>query len=619
MIKQNQIHLKCILISILFLSACSLPQKQAENMKTKNMLTIPEIEMTEIPGAPLLSQPFQIQGEIDEIVTEKHGYAYPVMFDWNKDGLKDLLIGEFETGKKGSYIQVYINKGSNKKPAFTGKFNYAKDIKGDTITSYYWCCIGIHPRFIDLTGDGIEDMVTGSYQPGIITMWEGTMNGFKPGQEVEQEGNTRISLHGIPLDDNRSTTYWNYTSVDFGDFNMDGLQDAFIGGSAGLRVALNIGTSTKPKFGYRNFLLDIDGNVLNIHKTKNLNASPSGDMKTYIHPIDWDNDGILDLLVTSSYAYEDENPIDFFKGINTDKGIRFEQKKSLFKNNRAFPGSCTQVQIQDYNDDGVSDLIIGMSIPCVNGWEMMDTICWTPAHTLEISLPGKDKGRLPLERNIESYYKSKEYYIKRSESTPKYKIPEYYTRELNMYDSLKYSIRHRGYIYVMLGSKNKLKAKSKSQKAGNFKSPVQKTESKNLKGISRGPVSYTINIPKTINAGEAFTIDVNLTLENSWYLYADTKSNRTNEYHVTEVIVKSSSKNTRIVGELIKPEIIVKNGAEVYLGQHLQFSQAFQCSWNVSNTTIDVTIKYQTCNDGLCQPPIEINKSFELSTSDNSL
>ncbi len=96
------------------------------------------IKSLELAGAPILGQPTLITGKKAEVRSEKHGLAYPTLFDWNKDGKRDLLVGEFETGETGSNIKVYLNNGSDSKPKYSGEYTYATDIKGDTITAYYW-------------------------------------------------------------------------------------------------------------------------------------------------------------------------------------------------------------------------------------------------------------------------------------------------------------------------------------------------------------------------------------------------------------------------------------------------------------------------------------------------
>jgi len=42
------------------------------------------------------------------------GHLVPAVMDWNGDGKKDLIIGQFSGGK----ISVFLNRGSDKAPTF---------------------------------------------------------------------------------------------------------------------------------------------------------------------------------------------------------------------------------------------------------------------------------------------------------------------------------------------------------------------------------------------------------------------------------------------------------------------------------------------------------------------
>ena len=42
------------------------------------------------------------------------GHLVPAVMDWNGDGKKDLIVGQFSGGR----ISVYLNKGSDEAPAF---------------------------------------------------------------------------------------------------------------------------------------------------------------------------------------------------------------------------------------------------------------------------------------------------------------------------------------------------------------------------------------------------------------------------------------------------------------------------------------------------------------------
>jgi len=58
------------------------------------------------PGVRLEADGKPVDGEI--------GHLVPVVTDWNSDGKKDLLVGQF----KGGMIRLYLNQGTDAEPAF---------------------------------------------------------------------------------------------------------------------------------------------------------------------------------------------------------------------------------------------------------------------------------------------------------------------------------------------------------------------------------------------------------------------------------------------------------------------------------------------------------------------
>ena len=194
--------------------------------------SFPEILDAGIPGTPKLGQPILVTGATKPILTEKHGLAAPALWDWNGDGKRDLLVGEFETnsedfpmGADGSTIRVYLNVGTDDDPKFTDEFAWARDTEGTIMEVPQWCCIGFTPQFVDLDDDGHLDMITGQYHPGEVTWFRGTGDGFLPGVKLPQEGdptadgNPMFGYDGTPGDIG-TFDYWVYSSASFGDLEI---------------------------------------------------------------------------------------------------------------------------------------------------------------------------------------------------------------------------------------------------------------------------------------------------------------------------------------------------------------------------------------------------------------
>ena len=50
----------------------------------------------------------------NEAIDVEIGHLVPCVTDWNSDGKKDLIVGQFASGK----IRLYLNSGSDAEPAF---------------------------------------------------------------------------------------------------------------------------------------------------------------------------------------------------------------------------------------------------------------------------------------------------------------------------------------------------------------------------------------------------------------------------------------------------------------------------------------------------------------------
>jgi hypothetical protein len=60
-----------------------------------------------------LANPIRLSAK-DGVVDTEVGHAAPYVFDWDGDGNRDLLVGQFGDGK----LKIFRNAGNNQKPEY---------------------------------------------------------------------------------------------------------------------------------------------------------------------------------------------------------------------------------------------------------------------------------------------------------------------------------------------------------------------------------------------------------------------------------------------------------------------------------------------------------------------
>ncbi len=322
--------------------------------------------------------------------------------------------------------------------------------------------MGFTPQFVDLNKDGRMDIITGQYY-GHVSWFQGVSDGFDDGSLLDQEGDPDAcdwKLTG--MDDIKSQGYWLYSTANFGDFDDDGLLDMIVGGSS-LRISKNTGTKSQPKFAYRKLLLDLNGEPLKVlseftlvgeltveekeQALKYSKRSPGGTGMISPLVVDWDNDRVLDLMATNSYTQKGMPAIVFFKGVKTADGHRFEQGIPLFKGkngSKELPGRWLHINVADWNNDGINDLLIGTSVVTLHDDVFNSYLSWN--WESETGVQKNDPGNMKnYPKHVEDYWVQK--YLETESTMTKIPAEDYRT------------MRHRGYIYVMLGEKNDEKTK----------------------------------------------------------------------------------------------------------------------------------------------------------------
>ncbi len=136
--------------------------------------------------------------------------------DWNGDGKPDLVTGSFSGA-----MQLYLNVGTTADPRFS---------TGTTLLSDSY---NIYPRVFDLNGNGLADLLRG-INWGDIRYWRdaGTLGlGGSMTFTLTDPGGTSPDLHSLT----------DGATVDFGDFNGDGVLDLVLGGHASDKLYLAYG------------------------------------------------------------------------------------------------------------------------------------------------------------------------------------------------------------------------------------------------------------------------------------------------------------------------------------------------------------------------------------------
>jgi hypothetical protein len=172
----------------------------------------------------------------------------PAVWDWNKDGKDDLLVGE------GSYsansIHLLLNQNPGGKPLF--------DETSNSVLAYGMGLEQLTPCIVDYNGDGFQDLLV-TERTGKIAVYLNKGKQWKPGETLAFDsfitvgGATPATAAKDPMEAAKASgllSLGGIATISSGDFNGDGLFDLVFGKSNGkVAISLNTGTKTEPKFG----------------------------------------------------------------------------------------------------------------------------------------------------------------------------------------------------------------------------------------------------------------------------------------------------------------------------------------------------------------------------------
>jgi hypothetical protein len=275
-------------------------------------------------STPSVNFVIQKKNFLQEDMIEVGEGAYPVLFDADADGKKDLIVGNlgyYSVNTNISRLAYYRNIGTNTAPSFS---LITKDYQGLSSYNLY----SMAPTFGDLDNDGDQDLIIGSTN--------GRVHYF---QNLAGIGNPAV--FGNYQSNYQNILGSNFVYPQLFDVDKNGTLDLLLGSQNG-RISYwrNIGNVALPTFTSQStFLGGVD-------------VKPYGYSSGYAMPYMYNDAGVTKLMVGSEsgnlYLYDniDGNVLGTYNRVDT----------TLFKLNE---GTRAAPCFEDITNDGKRDLVLG--------------------------------------------------------------------------------------------------------------------------------------------------------------------------------------------------------------------------------------------------------------------
>lgn len=267
--------------------------------------------------------------------------ADPVFFDFNSDGLTDLLISNYRMtidscpGSNLYGVLAFKNIGTSSFPKFDlVNSDYAN------LSSQLATTSGKHLTFGDIDGDGDADMCAGDYG-GFVHYFQNTAGPGNPAGFNYIGLLTNIST-SLPID------VGSYSTPQLIDVDRDGDLDLLIGeGSGNLNYYENMGTSALHSFSF------ISGTFGGVDVLKS-------NITGFSVPFMYDSSGSYRLFVGSEANRTNANKMGWlwkYNNIDGNLSGNFTLEDSTYQD--IWEGLRMTVHGNDINNDGALDLVIG--------------------------------------------------------------------------------------------------------------------------------------------------------------------------------------------------------------------------------------------------------------------
>ena len=287
-------------------------------------------------GNKTQSYRFKEKGFLQNDMIDVGQSSYPILYDYNKDGLLDLIVGNdgiYVNSKDSlstiystyiSSLSLYKNIGTISKPEF-------KLIDNDFGKLYSLKLTGLHPTFGDINNDGKDEMIVGQTNGKLLYLENSSNDLNAPNFNVVSNAYMNIDIGSN-------------SSPQLIDLNRDGLFDLAVGAKDGrIKYFENIGNTYNPSFNSTPTNAKL-GNV-NVTDTMNSNFG-------YSTPFFFQKDNKYCLFVGSQ-----SGNIFYYKDIDHNLNGEFTYMPGqLFGTNN---GTYSAISLADLNNDGYLEAITG--------------------------------------------------------------------------------------------------------------------------------------------------------------------------------------------------------------------------------------------------------------------